>query len=321
MPRVSRFRYLRDVSHRDSDGLADLPAWRTFLAVHRAGSVSGAARALGVAQSTVTGHLQAIERSMGERLFERRARGVVPTARADQLAARLAGPLDALAEVLAGATDAGRAPERPVRLGGPAEFLAEVAMPAVGPLVADGVRLHVTPGVTADLLDALRAGHLDLVVATSRPAGRTLAAEVLGDEELVLVGAQRWAGAAEGAVVSTGSTTGPPLLAWDSGVPLLRRYWRHVLGTRLEREPDLVVPDLRALRAAARAGAGVTVLPRYLCEADLASGALHALLQPEDPPVSTTFLVRRAGVPDGGPGREHLGRVRQALLAATNGWR
>lgn len=59
--------------------------------------------------------------------------------------------------------------------------------------------------------------------------------------------------------------------------------------------PCVVVPDLRGVLAAVAAGAGVTVLPRYLCEDDLASGALVPLVTPEDPPINTGFLVERAG--------------------------
>ena len=51
--------------------MGDLHHWRSFLAVHRARSVSAAARSLGTAQSTVTGHIQALEGGLGERLFDR----------------------------------------------------------------------------------------------------------------------------------------------------------------------------------------------------------------------------------------------------------
>ena len=69
------------MSDRNSDGLRDLALWRTFLAAHRSGSVSAAARMLGLAQSSVTAQLQTLERHMGEPLFERHARGIRPTFR------------------------------------------------------------------------------------------------------------------------------------------------------------------------------------------------------------------------------------------------
>ncbi len=47
------------------------------------------------------------------------------------------------------------------------------------------------------------------------------------------------------------------------------------------------MPDLRGVLAAVAAGAGVTVLPRYLCVRELTTGALVPLLDPEDPPINT----------------------------------
>jgi DNA-binding transcriptional LysR family regulator len=55
------------------------------------------------------------------------------------------------------------------------------------------------------------------------------------------------------------------------------------------------VPDLRALAAAAVAGAGVTVLPSYLIADELADGRLVVLRETDDPPINTLYIVRRPG--------------------------
>ncbi|MGW8483012.1 LysR family transcriptional regulator [Microbacterium sp. NPDC055903] len=284
------------MNDRISDGLADLALWRTFLAVHRAGSVSAAARVLGIAQPTVTGHLQALERSVGETLFVRGARGVTATARADELAARLSAPFEQLAAALGGTGAA--MPVEPVRIGAAAEFTASVVMPAVAPLVAAGLRVQATTGLADELLAALREGRLDLVVSSVRPRGRMLASAGLVDEEFVLVASPRLGiDPADVARQGPDALERHPLLAYAQDVPILRRYWRHVFGTRLERRPELVVPDLRALAAASVAGAGVTVLPTYLIADELAEGRLVPLIETDDPPINTLFLVRRPGAP------------------------
>lgn len=53
---------------------------RNLLAVAEQGSVRAGARELGIAQPAVTRSIQELERELGVPLFERRARGVVPTA-------------------------------------------------------------------------------------------------------------------------------------------------------------------------------------------------------------------------------------------------
>src|SRR4051794_9172738 len=158
----------------------DLNQLRTFLAVHRAGSFTAAAHLLGVSQSTVTTQIRALETRLGRELFERRARGVAPLPYADELAGQVAAPLDQLS----GVADGGRTPvAEPVHLAGPAEFLGAVGMRLLAPLVAEGVQLRVTTGLTEQLLEELRAGRHDLVVSTRRPDDRGLVAEPFTDEE------------------------------------------------------------------------------------------------------------------------------------------
>lgn len=290
--------------------MQDLGLWRTFLAAHRSGSVSAAARVLGLAQSSVTTQLQALEASVGEPLFVRHARGIRPTFRADELAARVSGPLDALADAL-GSPPAAEQPI--VRLAGAAEFLARVAVPALAPAVADGLRVTVSAGLADDLLDDLRVGSLDLVISAVRPRGRSLPSLPLFDEEFALVAAPSL-GIAPSPHLKPQSLDAVPLLAYARDVPILRRYWRHTFGIRLEREPALVVADLRALAAAAVAGAGVTVLPTYLIGDELADGRLVVLRETDDPPINTLHLVRRPG-----PLTDGVAGVERTLRAAVAG--
>lgn len=288
--------------------MRDLALWRTFLAAHRSGSVSAAARTLGVAQSSVTTQLQALERSIGEPLFVRHARGILPTPRADDLAAHLSGPLDALALAL-GSPSPAEAP--PVRIGGAAEFIERVLMPALAPMITQGQRITVTAGLAEDLLDQLRAGSLDLVISAVRPKGRALPSAALVDEEFVLVAAPSL-GLAPSALLAPSDLDAVPLLAYAHDVPILRRYWRHAFGIRLEREPALIASDLRALAAAAVAGAGITVLPNYLIAEELADGRLVVLRETDDPPINTLYLVRRPG-----PLTAAVAEIDRALRAAV----
>ncbi|GAA3203158.1 LysR family transcriptional regulator [Actinocorallia longicatena] len=304
---------------RNTNGSLDLAQLRTFLSVYRAGSLTAAARLVGLSQPTVTTQLKALEKSLGRPLFERLPRGVAPTAAADELAARLAGPMDALEAIAGGGTREEPAPAPPVLLGGPAEMLAVLALPALAPLAGRGVRLRVTSGLADGLLDGLRSGRFDLVVSAVRPRGRSLLAEPLMDEEFVLVAAPSWADRL-GQVPPDGGgpalLAGVPLLSYAEDLPILRRYWRHVFGARLAADPAIVVPDLRAVLSAAVAGAGATVLPHYLCAAELDAGTLVRLLDPDDPPINTAYLAQRVGAQI----HPHVRLVRDVLLARGSTW-
>jgi DNA-binding transcriptional LysR family regulator len=291
----------------------DLNQLRTFLAVHRAGSFTAAAHVLGVSQSTVTAQIRALETRLGRELFERRARGVAPLPYADELAGQVAAPLDRLSDVADGNRTA---VAEPVHLAGPAEFLGAVGMRLLAPLVAEGVQLRISTGLTEGLLEELRAGRHDLVISTRRPVERGLVAEALADEEFVLVVAPEWAERLRGAALPE-ALADVPVVAYDTDLPIIRRYWRYVFSDRVLAPGRVTtIPDLRGVRAAVVAGAGWSVLPKYLCRAELDDGSLTVLYRPDEAPLNTAFLVHRAG----GSVNPHVGLVRRRLVAAAKAW-
>ncbi|WP_328469554.1 LysR family transcriptional regulator [Actinoplanes sp. NBC_00393] len=284
--------------------MISLDLLQTFLAVHRAGTLTRAAEALGLAQPTVTAQVRALEERIGQPLFVRGARGVTPTAAADDLTRRLDGPLDALAAVAAGLTGAAGPAGRTLHLGGPAELMTARVLPALAGTIAAGVSVRVQLGLADDLLADLAAGRLDLVVSAIRPRRGGISAEPLCDEEFLLVGAPGLAFSAA------------PLLAYAEELPIIRRWWRHVLGTPPPKRAVLVVPDLRGLRAAAAAGIGATVLPRYLVADELRAGTLVDLHPTEDPPINTIYLATRTA----GRDEPHVSAARGALLMQGRLW-
>ncbi|MEV0261924.1 LysR family transcriptional regulator [Streptomyces sp. NPDC050617] len=298
----------------------DLNLLRTFLAVHRSGSFTAAARLLGLSQPTVTTQIRALERQLGRELFERLPRGAAPAPFADALAARINDPLDALAAVTGHGGPLDGAPAEPVQLAGPAELLCHCVLPSLAPLTERGVRLRVATGATETLLDELRAGRHDLVVATTRPRDRTPAPVPLADTELALVTAPEWADRIGGPARVAADGPAPlhtiPLVGYAPDLPLVRRYWRHVFGRRITCQAAVTVPDLRGVLSAVTAGAGFSVLPRYLCRDALASGALVLLHDPEDAPINTGYLVQRPGSTD----NPHVALVRDHLQRAARAW-
>lgn len=71
--------------------------YRSFLGVLQEGSLSGAARALGITQPTVGRHMAALEKSLGLALFTRSQAGLLPT----EAAAELRGHAEAMGSMAA----------------------------------------------------------------------------------------------------------------------------------------------------------------------------------------------------------------------------
>ncbi|MFE6286545.1 LysR family transcriptional regulator [Streptomyces sp. NPDC057877] len=294
---------------------ADLNLLRTFLAVYRAGSFTAAAPLLGLSQPTVTAQIRTLEQQTGQELFTRLPRGAEPTALAHELAARSAGPLDALASLESGHLSGQGAP---VHLAGPSELLCTRALPALAPLVTAGVQLRVDTGLTEPLVEGLRAGRHDLVITTRRPRGRALPSAPLADEEYVLVAAPRWATRTEGMAPDSVCSVlkDIPLVTYAEDLPIVRRYWRLVLGKQLTTQAAVTVPNLYAVLSAVAAGSGYSVLPRSLCRDHLTAGTLTLLHDPDEPPLNTLFLVQRPGA----EANPDVVRVRDTLRRSALTW-
>jgi DNA-binding transcriptional LysR family regulator len=304
----------------------DLALLRTFVTVHRAGSFTRAAALLGLSQPAVTSQIRTLERQLGRPLFLRQARGVTPTTIGDELAHKAAPHLDALVEIAETGLD-DESSLRTLHLAGPPEFTAERALPALTELTGEdgqGFALRASFGNAEETLEGLAAGHHDLAISTARPRGALLTASTLCDEEHVLVAAPGWAaqlGSEEAVAALPDVKRAPtfedvPVIEVHESLPFVSRYWASVFDSRPAAPGTVVVPDLRAVLACAVAGAGLAVLPRYLCAAALERGDVVALHEPPVPPLRTYFLVVRTGT----LAMPHVARAHEWLLRAAASW-
>ncbi|MBC2865857.1 LysR family transcriptional regulator [Streptomyces mexicanus] len=299
----------------------DLALLRTFVTVHRAGSFTRAAALLGLSQPAVTSQIRTLERQLGRPLFLRQARGVTPTSVGDELAHKAAPHLDALVEIAESGLD-DESSLRTLHLAGPPEFTAERALPALTELTGEdgqGFALRASFGNAEEVLEGLSAGHHDLAISTARPRGALLTASPLCDEEHVLIAAPRWAEEVDSVTLrdkDVPALENVPVVEVHESLPFVSRYWASVFDSRPTASGTVIVPDLRAVLACAAAGAGLAVLPRYLCVDALERGDVVALHEPPVPPLRTYFLVVRTGT----LAMPNIARAHDWLLRAAFDW-
>ncbi|WP_165956212.1 LysR family transcriptional regulator [Streptomyces hainanensis] len=270
---------------------------QTFVAVFHTGSFTKAARQLGITQPAVTQQIRGLEAELGKPLFDRTPQGAVPTVEGKALAYDVEGPVVQINAAISRHLEQD-ASNRPLRLGGPVELFTARVLPTISPLVAAGLDVRVSLGESQDLLADLKSGHLDLVISTIQPRFRGVDIIPLTDEEFALIGAPHIAETLPpGSLEMDGprALTNLPIIAYAETVPIIRRYWWTVFEAPPPRHPSVVVPDLRAVISAVAAGAGISVVPTYLCMPELACGDLIMLLEPEIPPINTFYLATRCG--------------------------
>ena len=227
---------------------------RYFLSVARGGSLSEAARTLGVQHSTVARRIDAMEQALGVRLFDRLPRGWPLTEEGRELVER-AGRIEEEAHGFVRAARGAVTLQGTVRLSVPPVFGSHFLVPRLAAF------RRAYPEVLLDVVGETRAANLfrheaDLSVRLSRPQEAGLAARRLGTMRFALYGTPEWAArrCEQWEFIGYNETLAEaPQQQW------LVRFAQ-------DRPFALVTNDLVSIYRACQAGMGVALLPRFIVD-------------------------------------------------------
>jgi DNA-binding transcriptional LysR family regulator len=164
---------------------------RVFLAIARAESLSGAARALRLDPATVGRRVARLEAALGSTLFTKSSQGYTATAAGQQLLEEALRAEEAVQAAIGAARGQGGGLSGQVRIGAP-DGCANYLLPGV---VAALAAAH--PGLEVQIVALPRVVNLsrreaDMAIAVSRPTGGHLLAEKLADYRLGLAAARSY---------------------------------------------------------------------------------------------------------------------------------
>jgi DNA-binding transcriptional LysR family regulator len=244
------------------------PGWelyRSFLAVMREGSLSAAARALGMSQPSLGRHMRELESTLGAALFARSPQGLAPTELARELVPH-AQAMAAAAAALQRAASPGRGElSGTVRLAASEIIGGEVLLPMLAVFRERHPGIVIELVLSNDAADLLRR-DADLAVRMVRPTQAALVARHVGRVELGLFAHRRYLDA-HGVPATLAELAGHALIGFDTEAPYVRRlrpagvpYGREHFALRTD-------SDLAAL-AALRAGYGIGITQANLARDD-----------------------------------------------------
>ncbi len=240
-------------------GESVVPSWdlyRSYLAVLREGSLSGAARSLGLTQPTIGRHVEALEQALGLALFTRSLHGLAPTGAALSLRADAEAMEAAAAALRRSASGQGEDLRGTVRLTASEVVGAEV----LPPILAKFQEQH--PGVTIELVLSNRVEDLlrresDIAVRMVRPTQGALVARRIGEVDLGLHAHPRYL-KQRGAPATLAELDGHLLIGFDHESAFIRDA--QARGFPLNREMFSLRTDSDlAQLATLRAGCGIGI--------------------------------------------------------------
>jgi LysR family transcriptional regulator, low CO2-responsive transcriptional regulator len=265
-----------------------------FLAVVRGGSVTAAAEELVVTQPSVSSAIAALSRELGCELFERAGRGIRLT--------DAGSAFRSYAEDVVGLLDDGRHAAR--EAAGVAALRMRIAAVTtaaesfVPPLMRVFASRHPDIELTLDVgnreyvFERVLSHLADVAISGKPPADERLVAEPLLENHIVCITGPEDPLAAAGPV-QAGALAHRPWLLREPGSGT-RALGEQFLSEQGLSPKTLTLGSNGAIKQAARAGLGVSLLSRAAVEAELRAGWLGEVALDDAPEPRPWFVLRSA---------------------------
>jgi DNA-binding transcriptional LysR family regulator len=237
--------------------------YRSYLSVMKEGSLSGAARAMGIAQPTVGRHIAALEKSLGVVLFTRSQLGLLPTEVAQALQPFAQAMSSSAAALLRAAEGQGAGIQGTVRVTASEVMGVEVLPPILAQLQATYPDLKIELVLSNRVQDLLKR-EADIAIRMTQPKQEQLIARHIGGVKIGLFAHKKYL-RKRGTPQALADLAGHALIGFDEETPFVRAARK---GFPLWSRNNFAVRtdnDLAQL-AMIRAGSGIGI-----CQAALAA--------------------------------------------------
>jgi len=265
-----------------------------FLAVVRRGSITAAAEELVVTQPSVSAAVASLGRELGCELFERAGRSIRLTEAGAAFAPYAADLVGLLEQGRQAAREAAGITAHRLRIAAvttAAESFVPTLMRAFSELHPD-VELTLDVGNRQRVLERVLEHSADVAIAGRPPADERLAAEPLSDNEIVCITA-RDDPLANAEPVPAGALQERAWLLREEGSGTRALNLRYLTDSGVQ-PATLTLGSNGAIKQAARAGLGVSLMSRAAAEVELAAGLLGELLLVDPPPARPWFVLHSA---------------------------
>jgi DNA-binding transcriptional LysR family regulator len=256
----------------------DLRQLRALAAVAEEGSFTLAARKLYVTQSAVSHSLRSLEEQLGCRLLDRAGKRVSVTAEGDILLRRTKRVIQELEEATRELDGLRRWGQTTIRVGAP-HSLCHSMIPGVLREFRDcfpRCEPSVESGETADLLEKLEQGELDLVVGIKPKNHDAEGYRPMFTDRLCFAVSPFHPWAAKGGDIA-GTISAQQFIIYAKATDTHRMIeeWMEKMAGKV-RSP-LVIGDMQAIKQMAKLGTAVGIVASWVAARDVADGTLIAV--------------------------------------------
>jgi len=262
--------------------------FKTFIAVIEEKSFNRAAEKLGYVQSTVTHHIQLLERACGQKLFHRLSRGVKPTEAGLKLA-KYAHQFVHLGLAVEEAMNESNLPKGTIYLSMHESFFVTrmASLIRTFKLEFPQVQFRVETGYHTDVIDDVAQHVVDLGIVPRNPLRDDLHFYPLIQEELIFIASDE--------LTSKVEADGMHILNGESVISYGNSCIYHTQANKaleevgVEASSAIQYPSIEMIKQAVKCGIGIALIPRIAAEKELDEGISRSL--PLNPRIFSTHGI------------------------------
>lgn len=274
--------------------MVNLEWYRTFKAIYKTGTLTGAAEALFISQPGVSLHLSSLEAYVGYKLFDRTGRKMIPTERGKVLYNAISEPLTKLEEVEKNFQKSTEKHTPTISVGMCFETFQTTLEQYVSSLPFN---LIISFGEYREMLDQLDKGILDLIITPKKGTSPNILQEAFSSEQIVLVGGNDVDVKGFQEILSNGDLE--RIENWlkqekwygtTGDMEHLFQFWLLNFGHKPKFRPNYIVPNLNSIIRCLKGGVGLAVVPDFLCKNEIDNSEIQLLWEGKEKLVNTLYF-------------------------------
>jgi len=244
--------------------MVDFEWYRSFIYIYKYNSVSEAARVRIMTQPAMSQHLASLEAEVGEALFTRASRKMIPTERGKALYSQLAPLIESLEETSLSFHSTSLPTLSIIRIGSAIEYYSENILPELKKYNSCTISFF---GTADRLLELLKEDAVDIIITSQKSQSPGIEYLNLCNEKFVIVVPQQLElpkdmdlKAKEQWLLSQ------EWISYGLDLPIIRRLWRENFKKRPIIKPKHIIPNLHLILKAVEKGLGISIIPTYILE-------------------------------------------------------
>jgi len=277
--------------------MVNLEWYRSFKAIYKSGTLTGAAESLFISQPGVSLHLSSLEHYVGYKLFERTGRKMLPTEKGKALYNFIIEPLVKLEDAEKHFQKSTEKHTPTISIGMCFETFQITLEQYISSLPFNVI---IRFGEYPEMLDQLDKGILDLIITPQKGSSPNIEHEAFSSETIVLVGGLDTDDKKFKSLVKKKDLA--EMETWlrkekwygtAGDMEHLLRFWQLNFGKHADFRPNYIVPNLNSIVRCLSGGKGLAIIPDFLCKNEVEEGKIKVIWEGKEKLQNTLYFGSR----------------------------